>query len=762
MITSFTWDNGTEAAPIQLTSEQINKLLTLAQNTEIMSDVRGYITTQNGNIARSTKYTLQQAYPNLHIIANEMSDSFTVTLNKSTVYEGDTAKITAIGISQDLLEYHVEHVVTLIDGSLSESAIINRFSLNSNGNITIAPALENDTWTDVVTIVAYPSYSTIDGPNAQTLTLTVRAIGVSSVSLDIAEEVDSAETVECEVNYQPTNNSKKSSMQEALTLSPSSTAGATINKVNGKWMVTSATISSNSFTGYIDLVFNASIEGVSVAQATSRTTLLHIGVTSIILDQTGSVIDTQSCFLTPQNHGSYAGNDATNNVVCWIRQNSHAYVGVYRNGVLRLKQLSDTDRRYYTNGKASDIYGQFGMTGLKPEVFVKIPPFYYRSSYVDRNFIDTKMETEIVKISFSRSKPSDFDEEGSGWNFWDGQTLIGVYPPCYRSNVTSYPNVTNDGTCMYSFSTLDVEITSENDIVPGNTSSKVFDWQCLNLGNKSVNMQTYQSNKGGGYKSFGLYEKNIIQLLYLGYYSNTDVEVVLGKGNSSSGDNISRNVRPGFTDTLGMRDTTPANGSYDGADNLVADYYSDTEVTSKYGAINFWGLENICESDESYSVIAAVNNSTVVDYLDIIDYVIDARELEAGEPHVYGVEDLDLENMPPGGSGQTSYVLEYNGATVLLIIYASGGSLNRHVIKYIFGEKCLLLPKNFTTTSFTTDSPLRAAWNLHGTAGLSVVDQYVANKLQQMFALSNQHNIKSPARTCYKGPMEIVAPNEAL
>ena len=767
MITSFTWDNGTADAPILLTNEQINKFLTLSQNNSITSDVRGYITTANGNIARSTKYILRQAYPNLNIIATEVTDTFTVTLNKSTIYEGETATITAIGISTDLLTFFVDHTVTVIDGSITENAVKSRFSISSSGVITIAPALENDTWTDVVTIVVYPSYSTIDDQNAQTLTLTVRAVGISSASLDIVEEVDSAETVECAINYQPSNNSKKNVVQESLTLSPSSTAGATISKTNGRWYVTSATITSNSFTGYIDLAFNASIEGVSVAQATSRTTLLHIGITSIYLDQTGTRTDTESCFLVPQNHGCYAGNDATNNVVCWIRQNSHAYVGAFRNGVMRLKQLSDSDRRYYTNGSASDIYGQWGMTGNKPEVFVKIPPFYFRSSYVDRNLVDTLTETDIIKISFSRSMPSDYNNSNSGWNYWDGQTLIGVYPPCYRSTSTSYPNAVNDSTYMYSFSTLDSIGNTENDIKPSNTTSMVYDASGLNLNNKGTNMQTYQRNKGGGYKSCGLYEKNIIMLLYLGYYNNTNLNAVLGTGvarinNAAAG---SYQVRPGFTDSLGMRDTTPANGSHDGAENLIGLYISDSSLYANYGAVNFWGLENFGETNEAYSIIAAVNNETVVPYLDQIDYVVDTRILESGNPHVYGVEDLDLETMPTGGAGLTSYILEYNEETILLIISVSplgANSGNRHATKYIFGEKCLLLPKEFSTAAQGTDSPLQSAWYIQGNGGLQASWVNTAELQRHMFALANTVNIKMPARTCYKGPMEIIAPNEAF
>ena len=742
MITSFTWDNGTASNPIELTNEQINKLLALAQNNSITSDVRGYITTQNGNIARSTKYILQSAFPYLNIVANEMTDSFTVYLNKSTIYEGETATISAIGISTDLLEFFVSHVVTIVDGTISENAVKNRISI-SGTTISVAPALENDTWTDVVTILAYPSYSTPDDPNAQTLTLTVRAVGIVSASIDAPEEVDAAETIECPIYYQPSVNSKESVIIESLTIGVNSTAGGTISRVNNKWYLTTGNASA-AVNGNIILNLNTSIESVSVVQATTTVRMLHIPITTVVLDQRGSITDSVSCFLTPTNHGCYAGNDDTNNVLCWIRKNSHAYVGVFSGGKLRLKQLDDTDRRYYTNGVHSDIYGMSGTSGLKPEVFVKIPPFYYRSTYVNNSLEDTSSVTEIVKIWYSRHRPSDYNAEGSGWQYWDGETLIGAYPPCYIGT----SNVVNDNTCAYSFSTVD------------NMGSSVYPYSSYNLNNKTSNIYTWQRNKGTYYKPVGFYERNIIMLLYYGWYYDTDIRNTIGRGSSynTSAANNARVPRPGFTDELGMRDTTPENGAYDGANNLAMHYYENEEDYTLYGSTNFWGLENF-GTFEAFGFIKKVNSSTITqDDIDIISYVID---VPAGT--VYGKEDLNTEYLT---TSNFNAIIEFNGEYVLLIFAINDlNNGEQHAPRWIFGDRCLVLPKTLTggnSVSWVSDTPLRNIWYHHGSGGYGCPYTYGKPAYRNMFQIGNTPSTGNPPRTCYRGPMEIIAPNASF
>ena len=140
----------------------------------------------------------------------------------------------------------------------------------------------------------------------------------------------------------------------------------------------------------------------------------------------------------------------------------------------------------------------------------------------------------------------------------------------------------------------------------------------------------------------------------------------------------------------------------------------------------------------------------------MIDFVIDSRT-----GTVYGVDELDVENMP---TQKISYILNYNGQTVLFIIYTSVNSNgNLHALKYIFGKKCLLLPKEYSTQANFSDTPLIAQTYYTGAeAGLGSPFSYGYSNERHMFNLSTSHRQYQPCRTAYDGPFEIIAPNESF
>ena len=65
-LNKFTWNNGTQSSPIVLTNDQIKKFIAIGQRTDIVSDVRGYVTTNSRKMQKFLKYALTQQFPNLN------------------------------------------------------------------------------------------------------------------------------------------------------------------------------------------------------------------------------------------------------------------------------------------------------------------------------------------------------------------------------------------------------------------------------------------------------------------------------------------------------------------------------------------------------------------------------------------------------------------------------------------------------------------------------------------------------------------------
>ena len=69
-LNKFTWNNGTQSSPIVLTNDQIKKLIAIGQRTDIVSDVRGYVTTNSRKMQKFLKYALTQQFPKLNIVCD--------------------------------------------------------------------------------------------------------------------------------------------------------------------------------------------------------------------------------------------------------------------------------------------------------------------------------------------------------------------------------------------------------------------------------------------------------------------------------------------------------------------------------------------------------------------------------------------------------------------------------------------------------------------------------------------------------------------
>lgn len=196
-----------------------------------------------------------------------------------------------------------------------------------------------------------------------------------------------------------------------------------------------------------------------------------------------------------------------------IRANSHRYLGKYTaSGTMTICQLSDTDSTKFADGTAADL------TGAQGDVFMRLPEFYTKA---------TEISTDVWQIQFAfGGRP-----EGDRWMQWGDNDIIGVYEAYHSSS----------------------KIYSRSGVTPHVSISQ-------------ANFKTYARNRGTGFTLVKHRHQNIMAFLFYALYGNTNAQAICGSGTSSYPNTA------GGTNSLGMTDTTTANG------NSMS--------------INFWGLEN--------------------------------------------------------------------------------------------------------------------------------------------------------------------------
>lgn len=196
-----------------------------------------------------------------------------------------------------------------------------------------------------------------------------------------------------------------------------------------------------------------------------------------------------------------------------IRANSHRYLGKYTaENTMTICQLLDANSKLFHDSTAADL------TGSQGDVFMRLPIFYTQA---------TEIIEDLWQIKFAfGGRP-----EGDRWMQWGGNDLIGVYE-AYSSSSKIY---------------------SRSGVTPSVSISQ-------------ADFKTYARNRGTGFTIVKHQHYNIMAFLFYALYGNTNSQAICGYGT----DNYPKTT--GGTNSLGMTDTTSANG------NSMS--------------INFWGLEN--------------------------------------------------------------------------------------------------------------------------------------------------------------------------
>lgn len=219
-----------------------------------------------------------------------------------------------------------------------------------------------------------------------------------------------------------------------------------------------------------------------------------------------------------------------------IRANSHRYLGKYTDeNTMTICQLDDNDSNYYFNG--SDAY----LDGSEGDVFMKLPKFWWKCW-------EEPEASDVWKIGFAYGAAPD-----DTWNEWSGNELIG--------SVLS----SNSSKCVSIAKSAAYSSTS-------------------NIHNFTI---PRTKERGFGYEVMKLKHFNIVRLLFLAYYGNTDAQNVLGNGDSPGSSYINSLA-------LGMKDTIPNN--------------EDRQ------AVCFWGISDVFGYGGHYEVISNVvaNSSTAL------------------------------------------------------------------------------------------------------------------------------------------------------
>lgn len=215
--------------------------------------------------------------------------------------------------------------------------------------------------------------------------------------------------------------------------------------------------------------------------------------------------------------------DINGPIVQYIRQNSHRYLCKYNqsDGTMVICQLDDNNSNFYFDGHASVLTGQEG------DVMMKLPKFYTK-------FTNISGDLSRVSIKFSLYKEDD------SWIEWGDCDLIGVYEAVYQNNnLRSVSGVESSG---------------------GISQVNFYNYARMREGYRNP-------GPGYGFTLVKLRHQNIMGILYVAMYGNTNCQETIGYGTGNY------TKRTGQTNALGMTDTQKGTNG-----NTMS--------------INFWGLEN--------------------------------------------------------------------------------------------------------------------------------------------------------------------------
>lgn len=313
-----------------------------------------------------------------------------------------------------------------------------------------------------------------------------------------------------------------------------------------------------------------------------------------IIDQRGEIINSSSmvsnCFTLNADGTKHYVNGSTGakdgniaeNLLVWLRANTHAYFGVYDTikKTMTLKPLSDSNRRMFADGTSSATAITNGTNETESsDVWIKFPcDIYWKST----TKIPGETEENANRIMVTITTKLEEGEDEKDWCKWSQYDLVAVYKACLIDNA------------IYSRS--------------GH----------LQCNHKSIeDFKTMANNRGNAFKIVPYEFRVLIALLSYPWYHTLDVQSQVGWGTKMSYNNAIDNYvkKTGINDKYGMTDTTPTTGcgtateaeaiAGEGPNIRGANYYGFEEpwngIEEILGNIRIMGLEK----PENASVVDA-------------------------------------------------------------------------------------------------------------------------------------------------------------
>lgn len=751
-LNKYTWNNGTQNSPIVLTNDQIKKLITIDQRKDIESKISGYITTPSRKIQKLLKHALESQFKDLNIIYDEeLEDVFNISINTAAIEEG-TRKFISIdsdsGVTHSFLKWKYDFSNFVIDGEISEQNIKDRIRVE-NGYLVVDDPKENASWSVQLTLTAYPSYyseeefNNIPISSKSHVILNVIAKKIENISISTKSDIPAKSQVDVSVSPIPTDSTKlKGAKYTYSTNTPdildinTSSQGTTIfakkqgtaNLIVTLYACNDAVTKSNSTTfnvyGLRPVVFI--IDQRYNNNLKDPTDMVSV---NYVLNPDGSLS-------TISYNG--ANGDPNTNVLTWLRKNTHAYVSKQTGFTnIRLKQLSDTDRKTFADGTSSADYisnenGEFDVfLKFDSDIYYKTEPWILKGQLTpDIDYVAVTIATELPP-----------KENASKWCKWSQYKLIGVYPACKINNK------------LYSLSGK----KPINSII-------------------QIDSIKYAKARGANFNICDYAMAQLFAFLFYGYYGSLGSQEICGYGTKNYYNNVWFPKITGSTDNLSMTDTDSTTGT-------GASHPNNTQMQAGIGpdikTVNFWGLES-CWGDLSewlsnlrvMHAFRTENNNIpdiqnyVADYLDNFNSVIVTKP--TGTDVTYNSKDEFVKDYPTGRymflsvsdkDGNITRIIDINSA------YNEGG----YIKKMIFGTHADIIAKAFDnslggSTGFTDGSRFNRVGNI---ADRSQASDDIMGGIGYLSATAAENGTNSMygARLLYDGDettVHVIDPTEEL
>lgn len=207
---SYNWEQGTLSNPVSLTGTQFSWLINLLKKGTVTKDIRGYI--QVGSpITSYEKYLVELAkdehnQPLLHLVNPTVTPvEYTVVPQANTIKEGTSTKLNINGIGLEALKFRIVNHTNDTPDYQARTTIDTKL-----GYVRVAPAQENTTWTDVVTIQTCPVWEewSDQGASIVEFDVTVNTVAVTSVTITAPQHVKPGITFNPIVNFLPVGHTK--------------------------------------------------------------------------------------------------------------------------------------------------------------------------------------------------------------------------------------------------------------------------------------------------------------------------------------------------------------------------------------------------------------------------------------------------------------------------------------------------------------------------------------------------------------------------